>query len=115
MKEQLGLPINDRIYYEKAICLISRYRYTDEFAECLKHLYRLSMSKNDVPFHRVVSSFVDNLMVPKELGLNGMSYSYGGSNINFETNPHYPSFSVFDMIYRKGQFTVCSNSCRCSA
>jgi hypothetical protein len=52
------------------------------------------MSKNDVPFHKVVSSFVDNLVLPKELGINGMSYSYGGSNINFDTNPSYPIISV---------------------
>lgn len=94
MKEQLGLPLNDRVYYEKAICLVSKHRYTDELAECLTHLYRLSMSKNDVPFHRVISSFVEGLVLPKELGINGMSYSYGGSNINFETNPSYPIISV---------------------
>lgn len=52
------------------------------------------MSKNDVAFHKVVSSFVDNLILPKELGINGMSYSYGGSNINFDTNPSYPIISV---------------------
>ena len=53
------------------------------------------MSKNDVPFDRVISSFVKGLIIPtKELGINGMSYSYGGSNINFETNPSYPIVSV---------------------
>ena len=83
MKLELGLNNQEQIYHEKAICLISRHKYTDEFAECLKHLYRLSMSKNDVPFHQVVASFVEGMRMPKEVGSVGMSYSYGGSNINF--------------------------------
>ena len=52
------------------------------------------MSKNDVPFHKVIGCFVNGLVLPKELGINGMSYSYGGSNVNFETNPTYPIISV---------------------
>ena len=52
------------------------------------------MSKNDIPFHEVIASFVEGLRMPKELGINGMSYSYGGSNITFETNPTYPIVSV---------------------
>lgn len=42
-------------------------------------LYRLSMSKNDVPFEKVITSFVDNMIAPKEIGLNGLSYTYGGT------------------------------------
>lgn len=52
------------------------------------------MSKNDVPFHKVVMSFVNNMVLPKEVGVNGLSYSYMGSNINFDTNPTYPIISV---------------------
>jgi hypothetical protein len=111
LKEELGLPPADPVYYEKAICLISKHRYTDEFADCLRHLYRLSMSKHDVPFHRVVSSFVEGLRVPKELGINGMSYSYGGSNITFETNPPYPIVSVLSAPLRKRPSTAPSSSC----
>lgn len=51
------------------------------------------MSKNYVPFHKVIGCFVNGLVLPKELGINGMSYSYGGSNVNFETNPTYPIIS----------------------
>ena len=111
-KEELGLPVADQVYYEKALCILSKHRYTDEFEECLRHLYRLSMSKNDVPFHKVVASFVENLRLPKEkeLGLNGMSYSYGGSNINFETNPPYPIISVLRLLSRKEPSTASSSS-----
>lgn len=111
MKEAIGLSAQDSIYYEKTLCLVSKQRYTDEFAESLKHLYRLSMSKNDVPFDRVVASFVDGLCLPKDLGINGMSYSYGGSNINFETNPAYPIISVPPVLYRKDPFTASSSFC----
>lgn len=113
-KEELGLPVADQVYYEKALCILSKHRYTDEFEECLRHLYRLSMSKNDVPFHKVVASFVENLRLPKEkeLGLNGMSYSYGGSNINFETNPPYPIISVLRLLSRKEPSTASSSSCQ---
>ena len=52
------------------------------------------MSKNDKPFDRVVANFVDQLVLPRDLGSNGVSYSYGGSNINFTTNPPYPIISV---------------------
>jgi hypothetical protein len=38
-----------------------------------------------------------------------MSYSYGGSNINFDTNPKYPIISVKIDIYRKDPYTVSSN------
>jgi len=68
------------------------------------------MSKNDVAFHKVVSSFVDNLILPKELGINGMSYSYGGGNINFDTNPSYPIISVNILISRKDRYIVSLNS-----
>lgn len=115
LKIKLNLPPSDRVYYEKAICLLSRERYTDEFAECLKHLYRLSMSKNDVPFHRVIRNFVESMQLPKEVGINGLSYSYGGSNINFDTNPTYPIVSVSMLQCRKGLFIACSSFCHCSA
>ena len=65
LKNKLNLNTPDKIYYEKAICLLSKYRYTDEFSECLKHLYRLSMSKNDVPFHKVVMNYVNSMVLPK--------------------------------------------------
>ena len=52
------------------------------------------MSKNDIAFDRVVTNFVDRLILPRDLGSNGVSYSYGGSNINFSTNPPYPIISV---------------------
>lgn len=111
MKEELGLPTAEAIYYEKGLCLVSKQKYTDEFGQCLKHLYRLSMSKNDIPFHEVIASFVNGLRMPKELGINGMSYSYGGSNITFETNPTYPIVSVRVKLLRKEQSIVYSSSC----
>ena len=94
LKSKLEIDPAEPLYYEKAICIISRFRYTDEFAECLQHLYRLSMSKNDTPFDRVVRNFVDRLVLPEEIGTNGVSYSYGGSNINFSTHAEYPIISV---------------------
>lgn len=51
------------------------------------------MSKNDVPFHKVIWSFVNHMVLPKEIGINGLSYSYGGSNINFDTFSSYPMVS----------------------
>jgi hypothetical protein len=114
LKIKLNLPPTDRVYYEKAICLLSRQRYTDEFAECLKHLYRLSMSKNDVPFHRVITNFVESMQLPKEMGINGLSYSYGGSNINFDTNQTYPIVSVSMPLCRNEPFIVCSSFYRFS-
>ena len=59
------------------------------------------MSPNDVPFHRVITSFVEGLKLPKELGLNGMSYSYGGGNVTFETNPAYPIISVLILLFKE--------------
>jgi hypothetical protein len=64
------------------------------------------MSKNDIPFHQVIMNFVNNLEMPKEIGINGVSYSYGGSNICFDTNNSYPIISVKLSLSRKGQFTV---------
>lgn len=72
------------------------------------------MSKNDVPFHKVVASYVNNMVLPKEIGINGLSYSYGGSNINFDTNNTYPIVSVCFYLYRKEEFIVSLNFCRCS-
>lgn len=68
------------------------------------------MSKNDVPFHHVVLSFVNNMVLPKEIGTNGLSYSYGGSNINFDTNAIYPIVSVRSFRHRKELSTACSSS-----
>lgn len=64
-----------------------------------------------MPFDKVITSFVDGLIVPiKELGINGMSYSYGGSNINFDTNPSYPIVSVIIVLNRKRLSTVSLSS-----
>ncbi len=49
----------DKIYYDKGLCLISKYQFSDQFSECLQHLYRLSMSKNDQPFYKVTENFVN--------------------------------------------------------
>lgn len=72
------------------------------------------MSKNDVPFHKVVASYVNNMVLPKEIGINGLSYSYGGSNINFDTNNTYPIVSVCFLLCRKEEFIVCLNFYLCS-
>ena len=73
------------------------------------------MSKNDVPFHRVLQNFVENMQLPAEVGVNGLSYSYGGSNINFDTNATYPIVSVPLAPLRNAQFTAYSNFCPCNA
>jgi hypothetical protein len=52
------------------------------------------MSKNDVPFHKVIFNYVNSMVLPQEIGVNGLSYSYGGSNINFDTHAAYPIISV---------------------
>ncbi len=67
------------------------------------------MSKNDVPFHKVVCSYVNHMVLPKEIGINGLSYSYGGSNINFDTYSSYPMVSVFNLRYRKERYIVSLN------
>jgi hypothetical protein len=113
IRNKISPQSNENIFYEKAVCLLSRHRYTDEFSECLKHLYRLSMSKNDVPFHKVIWSFVNNMVLPKEIGINGLSYSYGGSNINFDTFSSYPMVSVFNIRFRKGRYIVSLNFSHC--
>lgn len=69
------------------------------------------MSKNDVPFHRVIMSFVSNMQLPKEIGVNGLSYSYGGSNINFDTHAAYPIVSVLNNLYRSDQYIVFLSFC----
>ena len=71
------------------------------------------MSKNDVPFHKVVWSYVNHMVLPKEIGINGLSYSYGGSNINFDTYSSYPIVSVFDIRYRKERYIVSLNFFHC--
>jgi hypothetical protein len=73
------------------------------------------MSKNDVPFDRVIKNFVESMQLPKEMGINGLSYSYGGSNINFDTNSTYPIVSVSKHLCRKGPFIAFSSFCHCSA
>ena len=45
-REKLEIYTNENYFYEKALCLITNTRYTDQFAECLQHLYRLSLSKS---------------------------------------------------------------------
>jgi hypothetical protein len=71
------------------------------------------MSKNDVPFHKVIWSFVNHMVLPKEIGINGLSYSYGGSNINFDTFSSYPMVSVFNIRFRKGRYIVSLNFSHC--
>ncbi len=83
LKAKLNVKYIDKIYYDKGFCVISKYQFSDQMSECLQHLYRLSMSKNDQPFHKVVQNFINELRLPKEIKKYGFSYSYNGCNINF--------------------------------
>ena len=84
----------EKIYYDKGFCVISNYRFSDELSECLQHLYRLSMSRNDQPFHKVAANFIDELKMPNKIQQYGFSYSYSGCNINFDYNPICEKISV---------------------
>lgn len=64
------------------------------------------MSKNDIPFHKVIMNFVSSMQMPKEIGIHGLSYSYGGSNICFHTNASFPIISVLILLFRKEEFIV---------
>ena len=37
------------LYTQKALCLVSHYAFLNEFKEALKQIYRLHLSKNDIP------------------------------------------------------------------
>jgi hypothetical protein len=52
------------------------------------------MSKNNVPFWKVVENFVKNFSYPSEIGKFGLIYEYGGAEIAFETNESYPFITV---------------------
>lgn len=59
LKNKLNVKGIENIYYDKGFCLISKYKFSDQFSDCLQHLYRLSMSKNDQPFYKVAQNFVN--------------------------------------------------------
>jgi len=60
---KLGFSKERPYYSEKALCIISEYSYPDQYCELLQQIYRVGMSKNDVPFCRVVQNLVDELVM----------------------------------------------------
>ncbi len=85
----------ENIYYDKGICVISKFKYSEQLTDCLQHLYRLSMSKNNQPFFKVAQNFVNELKMPIEPITHGFSYSYSGCNVMFEYDPIIETISVF--------------------
>lgn len=113
MVRKLGFK-KDRPYYcEKALCIVSEYCYPDQYCELLQQIYRIGMSKNDVPFYKVVQNLVDDMEMidPEEWGKVALRYTYGGCKIILETRARFPVVSVnLLIISRISQSTVSSNS-----
>lgn len=88
---------HERPYYsEKALCIVSEYSYPDQYCELLQQIYRVGMSKNDVPFCRVVQNLVDELRMAdeNEWGSVALRYTYGGCRIVLETRSKFSVVSV---------------------
>ncbi|KAL4510582.1 hypothetical protein ABPG72_004736 [Tetrahymena utriculariae] len=102
--ELLGhIKIDDQnsLFVQKAICLISHYNYFDEYKQILKHLYRLSLSKNEIPIERFICNIVDDIRLPLEItdwGKLGIQYEIGAETVVFGTSHKYPPFSAKSLL-----------------
>jgi len=70
--QQLGLASGESsppLFQEKALCLVSRYNYTIQFNQLLRHVYQFHLSKNLLPIEDVISNIVDDIVLTKEQGL----------------------------------------------
>lgn len=92
---KLGFRKEQPYYSEKAVCIVSEYSYPDQYCELLHQLYRIGMSKNDVPFSKVVQNLVDDFLMVDEndWGNVALKYCYG-CNIVLETKSKFPVVSV---------------------
>ncbi len=70
------------------------------------------MSKSDIPFWRVIQTFVQQMKMPPvvEQGEVGLVYGYGGIRVNFSTNRRYPFVSVIYHLYSKEHCILYLNS-----
>lgn len=61
------------------------------------------MSKSEIPFWRVIQTFVQQMKMPPvvDQGEVGLVYGYGGIRVNFPTNRRYPFVSVNCHLYSK--------------
>ncbi|EGR27899.1 hypothetical protein IMG5_187430 [Ichthyophthirius multifiliis] len=84
---------NNLLYYQKAICLVSHYNYLDQYEFILKHLYRISLSKNDIPIERIICNIVDDIRNKYIFSkIQYIKLKKKGSLI-FGTSNKYPPFS----------------------
>lgn len=102
VEQQLGhieITKEKPLFYQKALCFISHYSYISQYKELLKHIYRLHLSKNQIPIERIVCNIVDDIQLPvdtSEWGKVHLSYNLFGSlksNIVFSTCQKYPVVS----------------------
>jgi len=83
-------PINKEnpLYAQKAICILSHAPFLGEFKDVLKQIYRIHLSKNEVPIERVICNLVDETPLP-DRGRLGVLVDYG-QPIMFKKSANYP-------------------------
>jgi hypothetical protein len=89
------------IFTPKALCIISKYSFINQYKEILKQLYRLHLSQCTIPIERYVCNFTDEIPIPIK-GKTLVQYEIGSSLISFSRplDQIPPYASVILMIKR---------------
>jgi len=70
------------IFTPKALCIISKYSFINQYKEILKQLYRLSLSQCTIPIERYICNFIDEIPIPIK-GKTLVQYEIGSSFVSF--------------------------------
>lgn len=87
------------IFTQKAIVIGSAFPFLDEYKVILKNLYRISLSKQEIPLQDVIKHMVDDVKLPeyKDRGTCGVQYQIGVDTILFADSLQYPHVSSFSL------------------
>lgn len=94
----------------KALCIVSKYSFIDQYREILKQLYRLHLSHCTMPIERYVCNFTDEIPIPAK-GETLVQYEIGTSLVSFyrplDQIPPYASVTLgFSCVERRLRILV---------
>ena len=104
MKKRLGIPVigagtggygKNEVFVSKAIVLMSHFPFSKNYKGLLSQIYRLSLSKSEVPLERIVSNVINDLRFPplSETNFSTVNFGIGNESLFFRNTISFPFLS----------------------
>lgn len=100
--KMMKLPLDKPVYWQKALNLVSKWPYLEQFEAALREIYRRSLIDFGVPIERMVCNLLQEVPLPEPN--SAVQVKLLGTNVTFSRSPStyiplVPDFSI-EILFR---------------